>query len=51
MPLKFHYKQLSNGLDVVAEENPDSHSFAAGLFVKTGARDEDDAVGGPNVKR
>src|SRR3712207_6556886 len=35
MPLKFHYKQLSNGLDIVAEENPDSHSFAAGLFVKT----------------
>src|SRR5438105_6915889 len=46
MPLKFHYKQLSNGLDVVAEENPDSHSFAAGLFVKTGARDEEVAING-----
>jgi predicted Zn-dependent peptidase len=46
MALKFHYKQLSNGLDVVAEENPDSHSFAAGLFVKTGARDEDVAING-----
>ena len=33
MPLKFHYKQLPNGLDIVAEENADSHSFAAGLFV------------------
>ncbi len=46
MPLKFHYKQLKNGLDIVAEENPDSHSFAAGLFVKTGARDEDASING-----
>ena len=36
MPLTFHHKQLPNGLDIVAEVNPDSHSFAAGLFVKTG---------------
>src|SRR3954469_18905274 len=46
MPLKFHYKQLQNGLDIVAEENPDSHSFAAGLFVKTGSRDEDANING-----
>ncbi|MEO6435080.1 MAG: pitrilysin family protein [Tepidisphaeraceae bacterium] len=46
MPLKFHYKQLPNGLDIVAEENPDSYSFAAGLFVKTGARDEEANVNG-----
>jgi predicted Zn-dependent peptidase len=46
MALKFHHKQLPNGLDIVAEENPDSHSFAAGLFVKTGARDEDMTVNG-----
>src|SRR5678815_3231925 len=46
MALKFHYKQLSNGLDVVAEENPDSYSLAAGLFVRTGARDEDATVNG-----
>jgi predicted Zn-dependent peptidase len=46
MALKFHYKQLANGLDIVAEENPDSHSLAAGLFVKTGARDEDASVNG-----
>src|SRR5439155_8236558 len=46
MPLKFHHKQLPNGLDIVAEENPDSHSFAAGLFVKTGSRDEDASVNG-----
>src|SRR3954468_24841968 len=46
MPLKFHYKQLTNGLDIVAEENADSHSFAAGLFVKTGSRDEDANING-----
>jgi predicted Zn-dependent peptidase len=46
MPLKFHYKQLPNGLDIVAEENADSHSLAAGLFVKTGARDEDAGING-----
>lgn len=40
MPLKFHHATLPNGLDVIAEENADSHSLAAGLFVKTGARDE-----------
>jgi predicted Zn-dependent peptidase len=46
MALKFHYKQLPNGLDIIAEENPDSHSFAAGLFVKTGSRDEDSSING-----
>src|SRR3954465_371887 len=46
MPLTFHHHQLPNGLDIVAEENPDSYSFAAGLFVKTGARDEDVSVNG-----
>ena len=46
MPLTFHHKQLKNGLDIVAEVNPDSHSFAAGLFVKTGSRDETPEVNG-----
>ena len=46
MPLTFHHKQLPNGLDIVAEVNPDSHSFAAGLFVKTGSRDEDKHLNG-----
>src|SRR5579862_2418093 len=46
MPLTFHHKQLANGLDVVAERNPDAHSFAAGLFVKTGSRDEQPEVNG-----
>src|SRR5947209_6846406 len=46
MPLKFHHTQLSNGLDIVAELNPDAHSVALGLFVKTGSRDEDPNVNG-----
>ena len=40
MSLTFHYKQLSNGLDVIAETNPDSYSIAMGFFVRTGSRDE-----------
>jgi predicted Zn-dependent peptidase len=46
MPLTFHHHQLSNGLDVIAEVNPDSHSFAAGLFVRTGSRDETSDING-----
>jgi predicted Zn-dependent peptidase len=46
MPLTFHHKQLPNGLDVIAEVNPDSHSAALGLFVKTGSRDESMDVNG-----
>ena len=46
MPLTFRHHQLKNGLDIVAEENPDSHSFAAGIFVKTGARDETMPING-----
>src|SRR5207244_4500685 len=46
MPLEFHHHQLPNGMDIIAEANPDSHSFAGGLFVKTGARDETPATHG-----
>src|SRR5476649_641801 len=46
MPLTFKHHQLSNGLDIIAEENPDSHSFAAGIFVRTGSRDEEVKVNG-----
>jgi predicted Zn-dependent peptidase len=46
MPLTFHHHQLPNALDIVAETNPDSHSVALGLFVKTGARDESADVNG-----
>ena len=46
MALTFHHKQLDNGLDVIAEVNPDSHSTALGLFVKTGSRDESMDING-----
>src|ERR1043165_9030752 len=46
MPLTFHHHQLKNGLDIIAEINPDSHSFAAGFFVKTGSRDESAQING-----
>lgn len=46
MPLIFQHTQLPNGLDIAAEINPDSHSVALGLFVKTGARDEDASING-----
>src|SRR6476469_1665589 len=46
MPLTFRHHQLSNGLDIIAEENADSYSIALGLFVKTGARDEDPRLNG-----
>src|SRR5882762_6189314 len=46
MALTFKHHQLANGLDVIAEVNPDSYSVALGLFVKTGARDETADVNG-----
>ena len=46
MSLTFHHQQLPNGLDIVAEQNPDAHSIAVGLFVKTGSRDEQADVNG-----
>src|SRR5580698_5388552 len=46
MPLQFHHHQLSNGLDIIAEINPDAHSFAAGMYVNTGSRDETFEING-----
>src|SRR5215831_16983525 len=46
MALTFHHHQLANGLDIIAELNPDSHSVAMGMFVQTGSRDEWAAVNG-----
>lgn len=46
MALTFKHHRLANGLDVIAEINPDSYSFAAGLFVKTGSRDESSEING-----
>lgn len=42
----FHHHQLPNGLTILAEESPAAHSFAAGLFVFTGSRDESPTLNG-----
>ena len=44
--LTFKKTQLKNGLDVIAEINPASHSAALGFMVKTGSRDEAPEVAG-----
>ncbi len=40
MPAIFERAVLPNGLTIIAECDPESHSAACGFFVKTGARDE-----------
>jgi predicted Zn-dependent peptidase len=44
--LEFREHTLDNGLEVVAECNPEARSMAMGYFVKTGARDESQDVAG-----
>lgn len=44
--LPFHHHTLANGLDILAEVHPDSHSTALGLFVKAGSRDESAEING-----
>ncbi|HZZ74256.1 MAG TPA: pitrilysin family protein [Pirellulales bacterium] len=44
--MEFQTHTLANGLEILAECNGDAHSAALGFFVKTGARDETDAVSG-----
>ncbi|MEM6562287.1 MAG: pitrilysin family protein, partial [Planctomycetota bacterium] len=46
MSLSFHAHTLPNGLQILAEHNPSAHSVAAGLFVKTGSRDEAPDING-----
>jgi predicted Zn-dependent peptidase len=46
MPLKFHQYRLQNGLNVIAEADSDAHSFAAGLYINTGSRDESPEIAG-----
>lgn len=46
MEVTFRQARLSNGLTLIAEVDPASHSSAIGFFVKTGARDEDTRVMG-----
>ncbi len=38
--IHFNHTTLANGLQIIAEIDPDAHSAAIGFFVKTGARDE-----------
>ncbi len=44
--MEFLTHTLPNGLEIVAECNGEAHSTALGFFVKTGARDENDATAG-----
>ncbi|HTW94857.1 MAG TPA: pitrilysin family protein [Tepidisphaeraceae bacterium] len=44
--LKFFHHQLDNGLNVIAESNANAQTFAAGLFVRTGSRNEAADIGG-----
>ena len=44
--MPFLHERLDNGLDVVAETSPAALSTSVGFFVKTGSRDETDALWG-----
>jgi predicted Zn-dependent peptidase len=44
--LEFRSHRLENGLEIVAEENPDAHSMSVAFLVRTGARDESDELAG-----
>ena len=42
--MQFRHERLPNGLDVIAEITDGALSTSVGFFVKTGARDETDAL-------
>ena len=44
--MQFRKHVLDNGLQIIAECNPDARSISIGYFVRTGARDETDEVAG-----
>lgn len=44
--MEFLSTQLANGLQIVAECNDEAYSTAVGYFVRTGSRDETDAIAG-----
>ena len=46
MALEFQQHRLANGLTILGETNDSAHTFSAGLFVKTGSRDEPTQVNG-----
>ena len=44
--MQFQTQTLGNGLEIIAEVNPQAYSASYAFFVKTGARDEWDEVSG-----
>lgn len=44
--MEFHSATLDNGLEIVAESNPNSYSMGMAFFVNTGSRDEMDPISG-----
>jgi predicted Zn-dependent peptidase len=44
--MEFQKKTLANGLTIIGEVNNSAQSAAVGFFVRTGARDETDAISG-----
>ena len=44
--MEFQKAKLANGLEIVAECNDRAYTTAVGFFVRTGARDEHDAISG-----
>lgn len=44
--MQFREQRLDNGLEIVAECNPNAYSAAFAFFVKTGSRDETDELSG-----
>lgn len=44
--MEYRQHQLENGLQVLAECNPQAHFSAFGYFVRTGSRDETASIGG-----
>ncbi len=43
---EFKQTRLENGLDVIAEVNPNAYAASIGFFVRTGSRDESDEIAG-----
>ncbi|PQO46740.1 M16 family metallopeptidase [Blastopirellula marina] len=44
--MQFRHEVLDNGLEIVAEINPNAYSLASAFFVKTGSRDETAEIAG-----
>jgi predicted Zn-dependent peptidase len=44
--MEFRNHRLDNGLEIIAETNPDAHSMSVAFIVRTGSRDETEEVAG-----